>query len=112
MAKLSDLRIPKIDRLEVNVASDSNLNSTESTQSPLGDVVFQLNLDWSTLWKKSASLDEVSNEKRKEIVYEVLSQVSSLMRSKYGRSETQDYEMIVFEENSVVVEYPLLRGMS
>ena len=34
------------------------------------------------------------------------------MRSKFGRTETKEYELIVFAENSVVVEFPLLSGMS
>ena len=71
-----------------------------------------MNLDWTTLWKKKATLEEVTEEFRKEIIYDRLSQISSTMLSQFGRPETKEYNLIMMQDNIVVVEFPLLRGMS
>ena len=54
-----------------------------------------MNLDWTTLWKKQATLEEVTEEFRKEIIYDKLSQISSTMLSQFGRPETKEYNLIM-----------------
>jgi len=68
-------------------------------------------LDWNTLWKKDATLDEVTEEFRKEIFYDKLNDISSIMLAKFGRPETREYNIIMTQDNIVMVEFPLLKGM-
>ena len=54
----------------------------------------------------------MTEEFRKEIIYDRLSQISSAMLTKFGRPETRDYNLIMMQDNIIVVEFPLLKGMS
>ena len=69
-----------------------------------------MNLDWNTIWKKEASLDDISQERRKEWIYEILAKIVALMRKKFGTEETMDCNLITFQDNMVLVEFPLLAG--
>jgi len=68
-------------------------------------------LDWNTLWKKGSTLEEVTEEFRREIFMDRLYDISSVMLAKFGRPETKEYNIIMTQDNMVVVEYPLLKGM-
>jgi len=53
----------------------------------------------------------VSEEFRREIFTDRLYDISSIMLAKFGRPETKEYNIVMTQENIVVVEYPLLKGM-
>ena len=74
--------------------------------------MFQLNLDWNVIWTKNATKEEVPEERRKESIYNALSQVATIMQNKFGREETMEYNLLNFQENVVLIEYPLLEGLS
>ena len=59
-----------------------------------------------------ATMEEVTEPQRREWLEDTLTVVMLMMKRKYNHPEMTDFNIISFEENNVLVEFPSLKDQT
>ena len=86
--------------------------SAEATENGPGKVTFILGLDWTQLWKRDATYEEVPETERAEWIEDTVLAAMKIMKRKFHRPEVLEHSILKFEDNNVLVEFPDLTGKS
>ena len=73
-----------------------------------GVVTLGIIYEWEALWSKDASVEQVCLEERREYIDEVMIEVTQKMKRKHELDSMVDFEILGWEENSALVQYPQL----
>ena len=84
----------------------------ESHSQQRDSVIFSFALSWDDLWREGASLEEVPQPERDEIVKEVLQEIGNKMKRRHKVSDLVAFNVKKVRENLALVEYPHLSNQS